>query len=387
MRCNGLTISILQAGLVGKGKETHATAALEHQSRPLASLKDPDTFGPPPRNLAYHSSPTSPHISTPDRRVLGTPLTAQEIQATEEQDQREAQATEEAEQKAKAPPIPYRADTTGLSTSNLPKPPVRRLGYNSQASAAPTSPATKPKPALPPRLPPRQSPAPTQDALASHPAYSSISQGQLPAGYVNQGALKRLGSAGVSVPGFGIGGGSQDANPWLDQESSNTGSRDPRSPQTPQLSELQSRFSKLSTNSPSSPTQGTSFAQKQAALKTASSIRNDPSSISLDDAKATASTANNFRERHGDQVAAGWKSAGALNKKYDIANKVNGFGGNGAVSSQAETIPTSANTDTLGQASSLLKKRAPPPPPKKQIAETSSLSSPPPVPLYSKPKS
>ena len=272
---------------------------------------------------------------------------------------------------------------------NLPKPPDRRLGYDDQANAAPTSPSTKPKPALPPRLPPRQSPAPTQDSIAPPPAYSGVAQDQSQKSYINQGALDRLGSAGVSVPGFGIGGGSQDANPWRDQESSNTGGRDFSSPsaQAPQLSELQSKFSKLSTNSPSSPTQGTSFAQKQAALKTASSFRNDPSSISLADAKATASTANNFRERHGDQVAAGWKGAGALNKKYDIANKVNGFGGNGVVSPRAETASTSPSTDTLGQASSLLKKRAPPPPPKKPLAESNAGASPPPVPLYSKPRS
>ena len=305
----------------------------------------------------------------------------------EEQHQAEEQAAEEAEQKVRAPPIPYRADTTGLSTRTLPKPPVRRFGYDDQASVGHRSPNTKPKPALPPRLPPRQSPAPVQDAAASPPANPGIAQDQTQKGYINQGALDRLGSAGVSVPSFGIGGGSQDANPWRDQESLSISGRDSSSPQAPQLSELQSRFPRLSTNSPSSPTQGTSFAQKQAALKTASSFRNDPSSISLADAKATASTANNFRERHGDQVAAGWKNAGALNKKYDIANKANAFGGHGAVSPQAETVPVSAGIDIHGQVSSPAKKRAPPPPPKKPINESHGAASPPPIPVYSKPKS
>lgn len=67
--------------------------------------------------------------------------------------------------------------------------------------------------------------------------------------------------------------------------------------------------------------------QKQDALRTASNFHKDPSSISLSDARATASTANNFRERHGEQVAAGGRWAGAMNKKYDVANRVNGYAG------------------------------------------------------------
>ncbi len=304
--------------------------------------------------------------------------------------QSEAQAAEEADQKAAAPPIPYRANTTGLSTSHLPKPPVRRLGHDDLPNAMPANPSGKPKPALPPRLPPRQNPASAQDIVASPPVYLDLAQDQSQKSNINQGALNRLGLAGVSVPGLGIGGGPQDLNPWKDQQGTNAGRVDPGSSnaQEPQLSELQSRFSKMSTTSQnSSSTQGTSFAQKQAALKTASSFRSDPSSISLSDAKATASTANNFRERHGDQVAAGWKSAGAFNNKYDLANKVNGVAANGAVSPRAETFPALADTDTPGPPASFGKKKAPPPPPKKSLAESNAATSPPPIPLYSKPKS
>lgn len=313
----------------------------------------------------------------------------------DEQHERGIQAAEEAEMKAAAPPIPYRANTTGFSTSHLPKPPTRRLGHDNQPSALPANPSIKPKPTLPPRLPPRQSPAPTQDMVASLPAYSGFTQDQSQKSYINRGALSRLGSAGVSVPGFGIGtpgigGGSQEASPWRDQKGLNAGGVDPNSPdgQAPQLSELQSKFSKMSTTSQSasSPAQGTSFAQKQAALTTASSFRNDPSSISLSDAKATASTANNFRERHGEQVAAGWNNAGALNKKYDVANKVNGLAANGRTSPTGETFPGPADTDTPGPPSPLSKKKAPPPPPKKRLVESSSATLPPPIPLYSKPR-
>ena len=373
---------------MGKGKDTHSNTALEHQSRPLASLKDPDAFGPPPKNLAYHGAAAAPHVSPPERRGLGAPLTTLQTQAIDEQNRREVQAAEEADKKAAAPPVPYRADGTGLSTSRLPKPPVRRLENEDQVSTAPASPGIKPKPALPPRLPPRASPATVQDMVASPPAYSSVMQDSSQKSYINRGALARLGSAGVSVPGLGIGGGPHDANPWRDEYGSNSDGPHHTSPDAhaPQLSELQSRFSKMSSKSPSSQTQGTSLAQKQAALKTAKSFHNDPSSISLSNAKATASTANNFRERHGDQVAAGWRSAGVLSEKYDVANKVNGFTANGSVSPKTEALPTSVNTETLSHPSSAIKK-APPPPPKKPLAGSNSVTSPPPIPLYSKPKS
>ena len=375
--------------MVGKGKDTHCTTASEHQSRPLASLKDPDTFGPPPKNLAYHGSAATPHASYPDEWGLDASVAAQQVQATEEQHQRKSHAAEEADQEATAPRVPYRADTTDLSTRHLPKPPVRRLGYDDQPSALPTSPSTKSKPALPPRLPPRQSPAPARDTLGSPPMYTGATHDQTPKSYINQEALNRLGSAGVSVPGFGMGRGSYDANPWQDQQGSNTSGVSQGLPdaQAPQLSELQLRFSKISTQSPSTPTKGTSFAQKQAAFKTASSFRNDTSSTTLSDVKATASTADNFRVRHGDQVAAGWKTAGALNKKYDVANKVNGFSASGSVPPNAGTHSDHTDTTTLDQVSSPTKKRAPPPPPKRPLAESHSASSPPPIPLYSKPQS
>ncbi len=346
-------------------------------------------FGPPPKNLAYHESAATSHVRTPDGRGVGAPVAAQQVQATEDQHQWESHAAEEADQEATAPPVPYRADTTGLSTRHLSKPLVRHLGYDDQSSVLPTSPSIKPKPALPPRLPPRQSPAPASGTLASPPAHIGATHDQIPKSYINQGALNRLGSAGVSVPEFGIGGRSHDANPWQDQQGPNTSgfNQGPPGAQAPQLSELQSRLSKMSTQSPSSPTQGTSFAQKQAAFKTASSLRSNPSSITLSDAKATTSTANNFRERHGDQVAAGWKTAGALNKKYDVATKVNGLAASESVPANASTHSDPANTTTLGQPSSPIKKRAPPPPPKTPLAESHSSSSPPPIPLYSKPKS
>ncbi len=137
--------------------------------------------------------------------------------------------------------------------------------------------------------------------------------------------MSRLGAAGVSVPGLGIG-------------KSNTGSSTGSSQQQQQggnhMNELQNRFARLNTSTTppqeqaqaAAPGQGgTTWAQKQAALKTASQFHKDPSQVSFSDAKAAAGTANNFRQRHGEQVAAGYGKAQGWNQKYGVADKVGGF--------------------------------------------------------------
>jgi len=126
---------------------------------------------------------------------------------------------------------------------------------------------------------------------------------------------------------------------------------------------------------------GTTWAQKQAALKTASSFKKDPSSISLSEARDAASTANNFRERHGEQVASGLKTANGLNQKYGFMDKMKSYSSDGTVPQQAaaQPLPSSPMSEV-----GLANKRAPPPPPaKKKELQTG----PPPVPLGSKPKS
>lgn len=407
-----------KAGWIGKGKDPHV-AASEHQSRPLASLKDPDAFGPPPKHVNYHGGAAVPNAITPDRRGLGAPLSTEEIQAKEAEERREREQAEEAARKPAPPPVPYRANTTGIDTTNLPKPPVRRLDQEDGQQT--TIPATKPKPkpTLPPRLPPRQNSRPDTHAPEPPPTYQAASQqptGQN--GDFNVGALNRLGKAGVSVPGFGIGSkpqsptrGSQSPNPWASQS---VGTSSPTTTQSPSLSGLGSRFSKLSTATPppssQSPSGGTTTQQKQDALRTASNFNKDPSSISLSDARATASTANNFRERHGEQVAAGGKWAGAMNKKYDVVNKVNGYTGENAGASQSQAQPPSSqqsspwadepsagyggpspvrenppilmrdNTQSPGVGGVSFKKAPPPPPAARKPG-------PPPVPLGSKPRS
>lgn len=363
---------------MGKGKDPNE-AAREHQSAPLATLKDPASFGPPPKRVAYGAAAASPSASSTsaDTGGLGAPVQGSARQRLQEA--QEAQAREE--EAHKPPPGPYKADTTGLSTAHLPKPPAFRPG-SAVASPTTTGPSN-PKPRLPPRLPPRQNSHPDASAPEPPPPYSETSRDNTTSqGYLNQGALNRLGRAGVSVPGLNI---ARNASPPVPPRQKTP----PNAPafatadasQGSQLSELQSRFAKMSTPSSEAPVTGTTWAQKQAALKTAGNLRDDPSKVSMTDMRSAASTANNFRERHGEQAAAGWRAASGLNQKYGLSDRFN----TAASQSTSSPPPQSPTQSGIG------KKAPPPPPPKKKDITTSPTSptspgKPPPVPLGSKPK-
>ncbi|KAF4634424.1 hypothetical protein G7Y89_g3687 [Cudoniella acicularis] len=325
------------AGWMGKGKDPNAEAH-EHVSRPLSTLKDPAAFGPPPKNVNFYGDAPLPNQVTPDTSGVGRPLSREKIAAEDRAE--EVEAT-----KPKPPPVPYRADTTDLSTTHLPPPPGRRDGADGRTPLVAPKPKPKP-PGLPPRLPPRQS---------SNTASSSPSTADPHKGILNQGYLDRLGAAGVSVPGFGI--GDTKRKPPLPPPSQTSS---PSSPTTPsqvhdsQLNELQSRFSHLSAKSPKpqGATEGTTFAQKQAALKTAASFREDPSSVSLSDAKLAA-------------------------------NKVGAYGGIGNPQSPKPSSPPSVQCEApQSPLSGLGKKKPAPPPPMRRVAQ----DAPPPIPLSSKPK-
>ena len=290
-------------------------------------------------------------------------------------------------------PTPYKVNTTGLETSHLPKPPGRRDGANvpnppSYEAATSQKPAAGPK--LPPRLPPRVGVASPKRESAANPA----------AGIMNQDALNRLGAAGVSVTALGIGRSSKP-QPAESQSAS--------SPNPPQMASLQNRFTKMATSSPgpsdpSTSPQGSTWQQKQAALKTASQFQKDPSSVSLSDAKSATTTANNFRQRHGDQVATGMKSANSLNQKYGIANKLGAFSpkpndhgqqlphneaatttGGSFITNQSAAVPSPG-----AAAMAAVKKKPPPPPPPKKpklVGESTAgtVAGPPPIPLSTRP--
>ena len=376
-------------------------------------------FAPPPKHVNYHGAAAAgPSATTPDTRGWGAPLPQETIAHQQHIAQAEQRAAAEEEEAEKPPPGPYRVDTTGLSTANLPKPPVRRLDASSPAPPSrPTSAATsKAAPRLPPRLPPRQNSRPDLNTPEPPPSYNEAATYQPP----DQGALGRLGHAGVSVPGFDIG---RTASPPVPARSPQP--TPPGRPQAAQVNELQSRFAKMTAQSSSAAaepqaqqqqSQGTTWAQKQSAMNTASNLHKNPSSVSFSDARGAASTANNFRERHGEQVQSGMQQAKGMsqkygqqakdmNQKYGISNKLSGYATSAKNFNRSSPSPAGAGagapapapapafaTASPGLGSVAAAKKAPPPPPpkKRELGAASTGSSdllpPPPVPVSSKPR-
>ncbi|KAI8956987.1 hypothetical protein F5Y11DRAFT_119589 [Daldinia sp. FL1419] len=347
--------------LVGRGDKPSSHSS-DHSATPISSLRDPSSFGPPPKRIGASGSATGSRSSSPVH-----PGPAYGVQPHQQQ-----------AEEPTAEPRPYRVDTTGLSTSNLPPPPLRRDSPDKREPVPPPSLPSKPSgpPSLPPRLPPRSG-----NASPVH-AQSPVSTENNPSSnYLNQGAINRLGAAGISVPGLGIGKAGGSAPPPPPARSPSTASAVgglSTKPSNGQLNELQSRFSRLSPSNTkqeptATPTQGTTWVEKQAALKTAASFRKDPSSVSFADAKAAAVTAHNFQQRHGDQVASGLKTANELNQRYG-----------GVEGNKQETT-----TSPMGQISGFIGKKKPPPPPpakKPQLSGAGSEGVPPPVPIASRPK-
>ncbi|OTA98923.1 hypothetical protein M426DRAFT_97560 [Hypoxylon sp. CI-4A] len=348
-------------GLVSRGDKSPSHSSANHTAAPISTLRDPSSFGPPPKRVGAGSP--SPISSTP------------QYQSPTGQTSSEQQQQYQQPQEPTAESRPYQVNTTGLSTSHLPPPPVRRGSPEKGSFAPPPYAPVKPSgpPSLPPRLPPRSgnaSPVRTE---------SPVSNGGSQPGYINQGAVSRLGAAGISVPGLGIGGKTPPPPPARSPTTTSSTGGLSTKPSNGQLNELQSRFSRLGTSSSrqeptAAPTQGTTWAEKQSAFKTVSSFRKDPSSVSFADAKAAAKTTHNFQQRHGDQVASGLQTANSLNQRYG-GGENNGQG-------------TSASP--MGQITSVIGKKKPPPPPPSKKPQLSGASNggaaPPPVPLSTRPK-
>lgn len=345
---------------MGKGKDAKAgESSQQHVSRPLSTLKDPASFGPPPKNVNYHGGAALPNEITPHREGWGAPLTQEQIHGGSQAVNAPVEEEEQEQARPAGPPLPYRADRTGLRTDHLPPPPTAHRDINgSPAPPNEVQQPPKPKPGLPPRLPSRQNTASSVARVpvsSPPPAYETLPPKQpspQPSSHfgINQVAVNRLGNAGVSVPALGIGSQSTSTNPWQNGPSQSTIPKSP-SPNPPpssapalnQLSELQSRFARMnSTTSSSSPPpttqsppvqqsqsqaqpQGTSWAEKQAAMRTASNFQKDPSSVSMSDARSAATTVNSFRERHKDDITAASQRANQFNKKYNVTGKLNSF--------------------------------------------------------------
>lgn len=204
---------------MGKGRNKEDERK-EHVSQPLSSLRDPASFGPPPKRSTTSASDRS--TTTLDR----SPSYRQprDIYDTDDDEPR-------------TPRLPSR--TTSSSAKPAPPPPVRRRNDSPTDSEISGNsrprPSAPPPPRLPPRLPPRSTPSPS--------VYSSNSQ---PEGYLdgelNQESTSRLSRAGVSVPALGIGGGGGGGS---DSPASNTASQAP-------VNELQARFAQMSARGSSS---------------------------------------------------------------------------------------------------------------------------------------
>lgn len=352
-----------QAGWMGKGKDS-SSERTEHVSQPLSSLRDPSSFGPPPRHTINHGAAAVPNSPTPG---VGAPSHDQ----TYSQDvhrQQAGEVEEEAAQRPAPPPVPYRVDTTGLSTNNLPPPPVRRL--DSPSSASTTS--SKPRPPQPPpRLPPRTD-SPSVHTT-SPPPYSATAPSPSQ-GYVNQESTSRLSNAGVSVPSLGI-GKAKDSS----QSSTGTGGS--------AVNQLQSRFSQLRTNS----------GLSSGAPAPHANDGYDPAA------------GPSFRERHADKIDMGKQKLGGVTSRINTFVEDRKFSANankrmprppGHSASPAPPAPASYAAPELSTAPDVQaqaqRKKAPPPPPPKRAemraapANASPVSpsapAPPYVPLNTKPR-
>ncbi|KAJ5578754.1 uncharacterized protein N7459_007718 [Penicillium hispanicum] len=358
------------AGWMGKGKDPNASDRSEHVSQPLSSLKDPAAFGPPPKHVNYHGAAALPNETTPDRRGLGAPLLQDQIEQQDDHQRQAVYAEEQAAQKPQPPPVPYRVNTTGLSTNNLPPPPVRRLDSPSAAS----SPSSKLKPQLPPRLPPRDGSA-VSHSPSPPPAYTPTTPSPSQ-GYINQEATSRLANAGVSVPALDIGR----------KESSSRGSS---GPSDAPVNELQSRFSQMRTNS------GSPSTAPHPPVREPLPVR---------DAEDALPPRQGFRERHADTIDAGRQKLGGVTSRFNTFVADQKFSANAnkriprppapspPVRSAAPESSPASDVQLQGQAQ---RKKPPPPPPKRaemRAAPTSdspgssSASTPPPVPLSTRPR-
>ncbi|KAK4141625.1 uncharacterized protein C8A04DRAFT_30736 [Dichotomopilus funicola] len=312
---------------IGRG-EDNTTRYENHTSTPLASLRDPASFAPPPKRnpnavIGVPSPTTSTGTAGPP--IPSRPGTFAEQSALEEQE-------------PTAPPKPWRLDTTGLSTSHLPPPPGRKDGANTRSPppVPPNNTTHRPgPPSLPPRLPPRSSnpSSPATGTPSPPPPYSSPTAGPaLPtrhkpqpsptsgplspatsgssSPHLNQSAISRLSAAGVSVPGLGIGRGN-------------------------------------------------------TTTTTSDGGRGAGTAPALEDVRAAADAVNaadGFRRKHGEQVGAGVKALGELQGRFGGGGDGNGTSvgsGHGSGSGIAGGIGNLAAV--AGK-----KKPPPPPPPKKK---------------------
>ncbi|KAI5208876.1 hypothetical protein AUEXF2481DRAFT_30922 [Aureobasidium subglaciale EXF-2481] len=408
-------------GSTSKSERERIEARENHVSQPLTALRDPASFAPPPKHMHYHGQAAASNASSPSyastpantaaTRGLGAPLPKEMVQQQEYMQQHAQQEEEEA---ARPPPGPYRVDTTGLSTANLPKPPVRRLDNASPASVSsqarppprniapspaaraplppprstPTPPTAPPRqqPALPPRLPPRQNSRPDLNAPPPPPVYSEAIQAPPHVPAPNQAAVSRLARAGVNVPGFDIGA---SASPPPASHS-----RPPPSQLSP-MNELQSRFSRMSSsdssqnqlpqssdamssrfgNMVSQQASNPQLQSRLAGLANSPTVRSHAANIASSPAvqkqavqhAGTFASASGASPHQAQALQSGFSRVAASPRAMNLATQ------------HAGTVASAASSFAPNAAAG---KKPPPPPPKKRELQADT----PPVPLSSKPR-
>lgn len=372
----------IQAGWMGKGKDNSKDDRAEHVSRPLASLKDPSSFGPPPRrgDARTPSTTTATGIAPPPRG-LGAALPSEAIVREPEQPEEDTGPP--------PPPLPYRANRTGIDPTSLPPPPVRRT--ESPVNRPPTSNTQpRPQPTLPPRLPSRNTASPSPPP----PPYSEAEQTI----QMNQGAMSRLEQAGVSVPALGIGRRDSDQSTTARVGINN------------QVNELQARFAKMSTPGSQTPQSPYSPIERPTSQPSYDNTPTSPASSRPDTTRNAAPlppSTNNFRQRSNEHIETGKQKLTEFNKKHRITERIGSyFESQPALKAsvgapQPAPPPPPPHPNLSRQSSNIdidsLNKRKPPPPPppaKKTNLRSTPVSgnggsespSPPPLPLGTKPR-
>ncbi|KAI0598520.1 hypothetical protein F4775DRAFT_592241 [Biscogniauxia sp. FL1348] len=415
-------------GLLNRGgdKPSESNHSSNHSPVPITSLRDPSSFGPPPKHVG---SGSGSHVLPPPSSTTssqGPPLPSRGGGPPNAHQQRPVTATGAEDLAATGEPKPFRADNTGLSTSHLPPPPLRSGRAHVAPPPRPSSshPLGRPNgggpPMLPPRLPPRNHAySPSLPALGAPHQLAADADGISGPGFgFNMGFSMGMGKRRTPPPPLPpvrattpmltasltpsptkatahLGDmsmrysshshlsappssrpGSSASSRSRPGSSCSSRSRSPLSAQDPVQGQGQGQ-------GPPGPNQGTTWAQKQAALKTAADFHRDPTSVSLSDARAAASTANNFRQRHGDQVVAGARAAHSLNERYGVTDKMTAASANHGGGGPHAGGPQGSFSQVSGL---LAKKKKPPFPPPNKISDTGAEAVVPPVPLATRPR-
>ncbi|SZF01597.1 unnamed protein product [Blumeria hordei] len=336
------------AGWMGKERD-HGTTN-DRESRLAVSYKDPSSFKPPPKRInSYVDTTTQNHASSDTKESLSTwPSEKKKIGDLEE--------------RKLPPPVPSRDNSAGSKALQISPRNPHFNGFDSERRNSENCPEAKPR--LPPRLPPRK----TSSLAASSVADSTDSPED-----VSKDGPSRSGAASIKQSCLQS---STLAKSFLTTARNVSPSDNVQS--------CPSTTTSLTSPKSVSASEGTTFAEKRAALKTVSSLRNNPSSVSFHDVKTAAGTAKSFQERHGNQVKTG----------LHLAQRLQGNRTSDEGESPQHATVTGTRLRSFDQAGSLAKTvidmKVPPMPPIKRVNQVSpkiaSNYEPPSIPIHTKPK-